>query len=291
VSRVEGGRETSLSYIPAGTVFGERGLIEDQARRSATVRATVASEAIRIDAAAVRAAMNRLPDLRAMFAASVQRQLDQSVRGAIARAGRRPTEAIESEITAFLVDQGIGEATNAFIIDESLCIRCDNCEKACAATHDGISRVKREAGASAVSVLLPVACRHCESPHCMSDCPVDAITRAPTGEVFINQATCIGCGNCANNCPYGVISMVDPLSGRKPKSNWLSWLAEGVGLPAIRFGGDDGDHPHEKKAVKCDLCKDTGGGPACVSACPTGAAIRIAPEDYLAWVRDGQGRS
>jgi Fe-S-cluster-containing hydrogenase component 2 len=29
------------------------------------------------------------------------------------------------------------------------------------------------------------------------------------------------------------------------------------------------------------MCKDLAGGPACVRACPTGAAIRISPDRFL----------
>jgi len=32
--------------------------------------------------------------------------------------------------------------------------------------------------------------------------------------------------------------------------------------------------------VKCDLCRDISGGPACVRHCPTAAAIRLTPEEY-----------
>ena len=32
-----------------------------------------------------------------------------------------------------------------------------------------------------------------------------------------------------------------------------------------------------KKAVKCDTSKGLPHGPACVSACPTGAALRVSP--------------
>jgi thioredoxin reductase/Fe-S-cluster-containing hydrogenase component 2/CRP-like cAMP-binding protein len=291
VSRVEGGREVALNFIAAGSLFGERGLLEENATRAATIRATVASEAVRIDAAVIRASMDRMPELRGIFEKAVQSQLDQTVHSALARAGQVKMGTDSSAITSFLVNQGVGEATNAFIIDEGLCTRCGNCESACAATHDGISRVNRDAGTRALSVLLPVACRHCENPHCMADCPVDAITRAPTGEVFINQNTCIGCANCANNCPYGVINMVDPTSGHKPHQNWLTWLLDSVGLPTPPPPPHDHNAPHATKAVKCDLCKDTGGSPACVAACPTGAAIRVAPETYMAWVRDGRGQS
>ena len=44
--------------------------------------------------------------------------------------------------------KALGEATNALFIDETLCIGCDNCEKACAETHSGISRLKRKSGPS-----------------------------------------------------------------------------------------------------------------------------------------------
>ncbi|HET7797476.1 MAG TPA: hypothetical protein VFK72_06315, partial [Nevskia sp.] len=36
-----------------------------------------------------------------------------------------------------------------------------------------------------------------------------------------------------------------------------------------------------KKAVKCDMCMALSGGPACVRACPTGAAVRASPETFL----------
>jgi CRP-like cAMP-binding protein/thioredoxin reductase/Fe-S-cluster-containing hydrogenase component 2 len=291
VSRVDSGREVALNYVAAGSLFGERGLLDDTAKRSATIRATVASEAVRIPAEIVRESMERMPELRAIFESAVQNQLDQTVHSALARAGRPESTGDETAVTSFLVNQGVGEATNAFIIDEGLCTRCGNCESACASTHDGISRVNRDAGQRALSVLLPVACRHCENPHCMSDCPVDAITRAPTGEVFINQQTCIGCANCSNNCPYGVINMVDPTSGHLEPQNWLGWLTNAVGLTKPKHVHHDPNAPHVTKAVKCDLCKDTGGSPACVAACPTGAAIRVAPETYMSWLRDGRGRS
>jgi len=36
-----------------------------------------------------------------------------------------------------------------------------------------------------------------------------------------------------------------------------------------------------KLAVKCDMCNGISGGPACVRSCPTGAAIRMGPEEFL----------
>jgi Fe-S-cluster-containing hydrogenase component 2 len=40
-----------------------------------------------------------------------------------------------------------------------------------------------------------------------------------------------------------------------------------------------------KTAVKCDVCASLKGGPACVRACPTGAAIRIHAQDVIELAR------
>jgi Fe-S-cluster-containing hydrogenase component 2 len=181
-------------------------------------------------------------------------------------------------LISFLLQQGVGEATDVLLIDEALCVRCNNCEKACADVHDGTSRLNREAGPTLAQIHVPTSCRHCEHPHCMKECPPDAIHRSAEGEVFIND-TCIGCGNCERNCPYGVIQLaaVDPK--RERPSLW-SWLVLGLGAePGMEPKPTSKDTP--KKAVKCDMCKDLPGGAACVRACPTGAAVRVSPEQFL----------
>ncbi len=73
-----------------------------------------------------------------------------------------------------------------------------------------------------------------------------------------------------------------------PKPGLLSWLllGRGPGPGEDRSGHHkakkgDADHGKHKLAVKCDLCKGITGGPACVRACPTGAAIRVTPADFL----------
>ena len=111
----------------------------------------------------------------------------------------------------------------------------------------------------------------------MMDCPPDAIHRNPNGEVFI-QDTCIGCGNCQKNCPYGVIQLA-PAAGRARPSLW-AWLLTGLTVEPGRQQVK-ADKDEQKVAVKCDMCKELSGGPACVRACPTGAAIRVSPERFL----------
>jgi Fe-S-cluster-containing hydrogenase component 2 len=170
------------------------------------------------------------------------------------------------------------------LIDESLGIRCDNCEKACADTHGGASRLDREAGPTYANLHVPTSCRHCEHPHCMKDCPPDAIKRSPGGEVYISDA-CIGCGNCEKNCPYGVIQMV-PAEKKKGIESLWAWLLLGIGQAPgtsapVAYGKGEKKSSGMKKAAKCDMCRDLPSGPACVRACPTGAALRISPEAFL----------
>ena len=275
VSNRIGGKDIISAYVPAGNYVGEMAMLM-QAPRSATVKAAVATVAIRIDSATFRALLDRLPELRRKVETKLQERLIQRERLEL---GQQRGDVID-----FLMKQGIGEATDVLLIDESLCVRCDNCEKACAETHHGVSRLNREAGPTYADLHVPTSCRHCEDPHCMKDCPPDAIHRAPNGEVFIGD-NCIGCGNCERNCPYGVIQMA-AMPGRKPGLlGWLLWgLGPGPGEDrspealARRSGG--------KHAVKCDMCKGIAGGPACVRACPTGAAIRVDPERFVNVMRE-----
>jgi Fe-S-cluster-containing hydrogenase component 2 len=71
------------------------------------------------------------------------------------------------------------------------------------------------------------------------------------------------------------------MASRKEEApNLLSWILTGRGAgPGERQAlAEDREG---KKAVKCDMCKDLSGGPACVRACPTGAAIRISPSEFV----------
>jgi Fe-S-cluster-containing hydrogenase component 2 len=275
ISNRIGGKDIVSAYIPAGNYVGEMAMLL-QAPRNATVKATVATETIRIDSAAFRALLERVPDLHRQVEEKLQERLIQQER-------LRLTQQ-RGDVIDFLMKQGIGEATDVLLIDESLCVRCDNCEKACAETHHGVSRLDREAGPTYASLHVPTSCRHCEDPHCMKDCPPDAIHRAPNGEVFIED-TCIGCGNCERNCPYGVIQMA-ALAPKKPSLfNWLLWGA-GHGPGEDRSPEGLARRTGAKHAVKCDMCKGIAGGPACVRACPTGAAIRVDPERFMNVMRE-----
>ncbi len=279
-----GEKPVFLSYLPAGSYVGEMAAI-DGSLRTATVKAAIKSEVIKLPGDAFVALLDRNPKLREKAMTEM--------------AGRRRTNAfiesrkhefagaldLYSETAQFLVDEGLGEATDVLLIDETLCIGCDNCENACADSHDGLSRLDREAGRTYAHLHVPTSCRHCEHPHCMADCPPNAIKRGPDGEVFIDE-TCIGCGNCQRNCPYGVIRM-DPKPPKKP--SLLQWLlfgrGPGPGEASYAWRKANGDPETPKQAIKCDMCAGVDGGPACVRACPTGAAIRVAPDKFLTFAK------
>ncbi len=277
-----GGKPVFLNYVPAGNYVGEMAVI-DGGPRTATVRAAVKSDVIRLPGAAFRALLAAKPGLAMRLR---QDMADRTRLNSFIESKKDSFSSVVdmySGVAGFLVDNGIGEATDVLLIDETLCIGCDNCEKACADSHDGLSRLDREAGRTYAHLHVPTSCRHCEHPHCMADCPPNAIQRGPTGEVTIDE-TCIGCGNCQRNCPYGVIRM-DAVPPKKP---WLlGWLLFGQG-PGPGEPGKAWSKKHTpkgvevpKKAIKCDMCSGQSGGPACVRACPTGAAIRVSPEQFL----------
>lgn len=284
VEKKLGDKPVFLSYLPSGAYVGEMAAI-DGSLRTATVKAAIKSEVIKLSGAEFAALLDRNPQLRA----KALEEMD----------GRRRTNAfiesrkddfdgavdLYSETAQFLVNEGLGEATDVLLIDETLCIGCDNCEKACADSHEGLSRLDREAGRTYAHLHVPTSCRHCEHPHCMADCPPNAIKRGPDGEVFIDE-TCIGCGNCQRNCPYGVIRM-DPKPPKKP--SLLQWLffgsGPGPGEASYKWRKENGDPETPKQAIKCDMCAGVEGGPACVRSCPTGAAIRVAPDKFLTFTK------
>ncbi|OYX62400.1 MAG: oxidoreductase [Novosphingobium sp. 32-60-15] len=289
VEKEVGGKPVFLSYLPAGSYVGEMALI-DGGRRTATVRAAIKSEVIKIDGEAFGRVLAAKPALleRARKDMEVRRATNAFIESK--KDSFSGIVDLYSEQAKFLVSQGLGEATDVLLIDERLCVGCDNCEKACADSHDGLSRLDREAGKSFAHLHVPTSCRHCEHPHCMADCPPNAIKRGPDGEVFIND-TCIGCGNCQRNCPYGVIRM-DKVPPKKP--SLLSWLffgsGPGPGEPPYKWSKKNTKYTGDpavdelldrKKAIKCDMCAGIEGGPSCVRACPTGAAIRVSPDEFL----------
>jgi Fe-S-cluster-containing dehydrogenase component/CRP-like cAMP-binding protein len=163
----------------------------------------------------------------------------------------------DSALLEWAVQERFINGTQTMLINMDRCVRCDDCVRACAETHDGNPRFIRH-GKTFQHWMVANSCMHCADPVCMIGCPTGAIHRSMAGgSVVINDDTCIGCQTCANACPYSNIRMA-----------------------SIR--GDDGqtivdpvNHNPILKATKCDLCSDQITGPACAYACPHDALKRV----------------
>jgi Fe-S-cluster-containing dehydrogenase component len=127
------------------------------------------------------------------------------------------------------------------------CVGCNACEVACKQEHNlpigpRLIRVHpnspREIEGKPQLRYMVTHCLHCSHPTCKDACPVEAITKREDGLVLINETLCIGCKDCVEACPLGV----------------------------MQFNEERG------VAQKCNLCVDrldSGAQPACVAACPS----------------------
>jgi CRP-like cAMP-binding protein/Fe-S-cluster-containing hydrogenase component 2/thioredoxin reductase len=260
IAKTSAGKELVLSYLVAGNFFGETALLPD-APRTATVTAIFPTDLIRLDKADFDRFIALHPGLAAGFAAKLE---ERRIASLVAEAA--PSSG---SVLSDLIRQEVVMGTQALFIDEHKCVRCGNCISACEGVHADRQARLSLTGIKFYNLLAPNSCWQCENPLCMTDCPPDAIARDPRGEVFIRD-NCIGCGNCERNCPYGNIFMVHP----KPERSLFGWLR------ALLPGGAGAADAGRTVAVKCDLCREIDGGPACVRSCPTGAAIRLEPDEY-----------
>ncbi|MBN1346368.1 MAG: 4Fe-4S dicluster domain-containing protein [Phycisphaerae bacterium] len=137
------------------------------------------------------------------------------------------------------------------------CIGCEECVVACEKAHDWQSRAYVEIVDGYFPI--PMRCFHCEDAPCKAACPTGAIHRNELGAVVVDEEMCIGCGTCAEVCPFGVPHL----------------------------------SPSTGKIIKCDLCSKRvaeGEDPVCVVACPKMALEFVEVDDPLASKRQRMAR-
>jgi len=260
-----GGR-VMVNNLGADSCIGESAILDGGAEgaapvRSATVETLCDTTILRLD----RDILQRLcaGPYRAL-ADKLRRERQQlSVRDEQRRTGR----LVPPSEPPLAIAERLILTRNLLLIDMNKCTRCDQCVRGCAEAHDGQPRFHRANPELRFGQWeVAGACLHCLDAPCQQACPVGAITVLADSAVQIHRDRCIGCSQCANECPFGVIDMYEPLS------------------PA--------DAPSSKKGVvanKCDLCLTQDADPPCVKCCPYDAAQRVAPVEFFPELRNWAG--
>ena len=189
----------------------------------------------------------------------------------------------------------------AYALNLSVCIGCRKCAEACHEenNHD------RPSNNSYIRVLemskgsinlakgnvdydhpvpqddkfyMPVQCQQCDSPPCVSVCPVEATWKEDDGIVVVDYNWCIGCRYCEAACPY-----------HARRFNWTK-----PEIPAEEINPDQGYLSNRIRPQgvmeKCTFCLHRtrkGKMPACLEACPTGARVFgniLDPDSDIRWV-------
>lgn len=272
------------AYLSDGDLFGDAELLDARPRTLSAV-AMGSCRLLRISPSGFRQLADRNPNLLG----SLRRVTEQraSHQAAVVEQAPHSTRHVFADLYRMQM------ARSLLTIDQDTCVRCGHCAWSCEQLH-GVARLVRR-GDKVITrlrvlespkagrihdLLLPNSCQHCQNPVCMIDCPTGAIGRDAAGEVFIREALCTGCGNCAKACPWENIRMA-------PRK-----LASGAAIadqfaPALVAAADRKRMKLEQMfpavATKCDLCRDYE-APACVQSCPTESLIRLEPQRDFAEV-------
>ena len=206
---MEAQEDVGVDFLGAGNCLGLEEARGDADKWLYTATVLASTEVLEVPVAALRADKELTDTLYRVFSAFSTADDNARVE---ALSNREGLAAVSEE-----VETGVIDGTNLLVMDMDLCIRCGNCSLACHKVH-GQSRLLRRGihverpvtlkSKSIQHVLMPEVCLHCQDPECLTGCPTGAIGRLPGGQIDIEPKTCIGCGDCATQCPYNAISMV-----------------------------------------------------------------------------------
>lgn len=290
--RTRGADGSSEDYLGHGFCFGIDGAIKNAAwPYSVTLMGR--TEALEISIRALRQRVALRESLVREFAAFAPPAIGARV---------DPMPAVrEKQIAAqrSLITTGLVDATNLLVMDMDMCVRCGNCSLACHTIHGQsrlvrrgihLTRLRRPRPGAVQSVLSPAVCMHCQDPECLTGCPTGAIGRFTLGQIDIDPKSCIGCGDCASQCPYNAISLISRKAKPTETKNGLKQsfrdylrISPEPLPPAV-------DATEDLLAVKCNLCSDRAmmnppgakrRAYSCEENCPTGALARVNPRTYF----------
>ena len=284
------GQTIGVDFLGAGNCLGLEGLSKNETWKY-SASAMARTEVLEIPLASLAADPKLRSQILSAFAAFST--ADDNPPSIEAVEDVRAMASAEAEITTGVID-----GSNLLVMDMDLCVRCGNCSLACHKVH-GQSRLLRRGisitrpvniGSERTQhVLSPQVCMHCKDPECLTGCPTGSIFRDPRGYVDIDPATCIGCFDCATQCPYDAISMVPKTGAPVVSFDLMGTLRKTFSLstpppaPLALTPADD------VVAIKCNLCEHTPLNPqgasrqaySCEENCPTGALLRVDPVAYF----------
>ncbi len=286
LSRRHGSAEQTFSYLSQGDDYGLDELVhnargQETVALQATLRAIGYVDVVRIPAPTFEEYIRpRLPAGAAREIPTPPKRAEPVTSVALpvvpsrpprTSPARAPAAALDPGFMEFLVEHRLINGKHAMLIDTDKCTRCDDCVRACASGHNNNPVFVRH-GPVHGHYMVANACMHCVDPVCLIGCPTGAIRREKSGQVVIDDNTCVGCQTCAASCPYDNIRMVDVRDKQTGDRVMI-----------------DKDEPTKAflKATKCDLCIDHHGGPACERACPHDALKRVDlsdPEALAEWM-------
>jgi len=185
-----------------------------------------------------------------------------SRRGFLKLAGVAGATAVVGAPSAANASSGTGVEPCGLLIDTTKCVGCRGCEVACSEqnglpapaettattfdskrgpTTEAYTAVTRSAekGKDGGARFGKLQCMHCVEPACASACLARALDKTPEGPVVYHANRCLGCRYCMVACPFEI-----------PRFEYDK------SVPVIQ---------------KCQACYTRAEGPACVSACPSGA--------------------
>ena len=302
------GHERIIAYRQGGDYFaGGLDLLGDG--RPVSVTAITRIQVAEVPRSAIFTLFQRYPEIQQRFTLRLQQYRETAAAAqtdsfAAIPPTREPgaenqTRAEARAALHALVDGGVVEGTEVLVIDLDKCVHCNECEEACARRH-GHSRMNRQ-GMVIGNISIATACRQCQDPVCML-CSRAGIIRLPSGEISITES-CIGCGICAERCPYDNISIME-IAEAPPAVEQTTWqrfralITKGAGkergqkvLPMLSPSvastalhtlqtSDGYDEIRKKIAIKCDLCAGYT-NQACVQACPVSAVVRVHPLHFF----------
>src|ERR1044072_4605884 len=293
------GQTIGVDFLGAGNCLGLEGFAENETWKY-SASAMARTEVLEIPLASLLSD----PKLREQIVATFETfsTADDNPPSIEAVTDLRAMASAEAEITTGIID-----GANLLVMDMDLCVRCGNCSLACHKVH-GQSRLLRRGisitrpvsiGSERMQhVLSPQVCMHCKDPECLTGCPTGSIFRDPRGYVEIDTGTCIGCFDCATQCPYDAITMVPKEGEPAGTFDLMGTLRRTFSLstpptPALSLTPAD-----DVVAIKCNLCEHTPLNPeqgsrrqaySCEENCPTGALLRVDPVTYFSEVDKTRG--